>query len=544
MRFIARTAMPRSLWTSWIFLCALTWASLAFVANARSGEGAFASADDDPGTSLQDIVSANDSDKTPTTRPGIVKAQVQAFYAARDFRLVWSGDDDAQERVAVVRQALEHADRQGLRPSDYLSDLARWGDAPMPGRDAADYDVALTTALFAYALDVRMGRVDPLKVYKDVNLPLQDFDLADGFATALRHGTIARFLEELPPPHPGYRRLVEALARYRGIAAHGGWPTVPSSAAVALEGKDGKPSSLARRLALEDSTFADTADPSDADLRESLLRFQRRNGLEDNGKLTAETLKALNVSVSYRIQQIIANMERWRWAPRAFEARYVLVNVPDQSLEFVEDQSAKLSSKVVIGRKDAKTPIMRTEVVAVVANPAWDIPDDIAAKRILPHMRHHPGYLASKNMVFANGSLQQNPGDGNVLGRLMLDSPNPFGVYMHDTPDKKLFLLSVREKSNGCIRVEQIAPLASLTLGGEDPDDRIIEAIGTGETQRLELTQPLAVYVLYWTAFADDDGAMEFRPDRYDRDPPLIAKLGARAEKPAKSLATLDPSTE
>ena len=539
MRFVAGKAMPRMLWTSWIFLFALTWTSFVFVTVARSGDGIFSSADDDTGTSLQDIVSTNDSDLTPTTRQGLVKAQVQAFYAARDFRLVWSGDDEAEERVAIVRQALEHADRQGLRPSDYLSDLARWADEPKPGRDAADYDVALTAALFAYAFDVRMGRVDPLKVYKDVNLPVQDFDLAEGFAEALRRGSIARYLAELPPPHPGYRWLVDALARYRAIAAHGGWPILPSSTAVALAGKNGKLSALAHRLALEDGEFADTVDPSDADLDEALLRFQRRNGLEDNGKLTPDTLKALNVPASYRVQQIIANMERWRWAPRAFEARYILVNVPDQSLEFVEDQSAKLSSKVVIGRKDAKTPIMRTEVVAVVANPAWDIPDDIAAKRILPHLRHHPNYLASRNMTFANGSLQQNPGDGNVLGKLMLDSPNPFGVYMHDTPDKKLFLLSTRQRSNGCVRVEHIAPLASLALGGEDPDDRIIEAIATGETQRLELSQPLAVYMLYWTAFADADGRMEFRPDRYDRDPPLIAKLGAHAE-PAKSLATLD----
>jgi murein L,D-transpeptidase YcbB/YkuD len=539
MRLVAERAMPRTLWTSWIFLCALAGACVAFVPIARGGDGIFGSADDDTGTSLQDIVSANDSDKTPTSRQDIVKAQVQAFYAARDFRLVWSGDEDAEERLAVVRQTLEHADRQGLRPSDYLGDLAQWDDGA--GRDAADYDVALTTALFAYAIDVRAGRVDPTNVYKDVDLPVKDFDIAETFATALRRGSIARFLEELPPPHPGYRRLVDALARYRSIASHGGWPMLSSSTAVALMGKNGKLSPLAHRLALEDGAFAETPDPSDADLREALLRFQRRNGLEDNGKLTAETLKALNVPASYRVQQIVANMERWRWAPRSFEARYVLVNVPDQSLEFVEDQSAKLSSKIVVGRKDAKTPIMRTEVVAVVANPAWDIPDDIAAKRILPHLRHNPGYLASKNMTFADGGgLQQNPGDDNVLGKLMLDSPNPFGVYMHDTPDKKLFLLNVREKSNGCIRVEQVAPLASMVLGGEDPDDQIIEAIATGETTRLELSQPLAVYVLYWTAFADADGTMEFRPDRYDRDPPLIAKLGAHAEKPKPALATLD----
>jgi murein L,D-transpeptidase YcbB/YkuD len=520
-----------------VVLCALTAANVGF---AQSGGGLFGGNDDDNGTSVQSLVSSNDSDPSERSREAVVRGQVQAFYAARDFRLVWSGDYGADDRVSLVRQTLAHADRQGLRPRDYAADLARWADGPKPGRDAADFDVAMTRALFAYALDVRLGRVDPHKVYKDVNLPSQDYDVATVFANALRNDELPRFLANLPPPHPGYRWLVDALARYRAIAAQGGWPTVSASATVAVTGKNGQPSALVHRLALEDGVFAETVDPTDEDLQAALIRFQRRNGLDDNGKLDAGTIKVLNISVSYRIQQIAANMERWRWAPRQFETKYILVNVPDQSLEFVDDQEAKLSSKVVIGRPDAKTPILRTEVVAIVANPVWDIPDDIAAKRILPHMHHHPGYLASRNMVMDGGHLQQVPGDGNVLGRLMLDSPNPFNVYMHDTPEKKLFLSNMREKSNGCVRVEQIAPLASLVLGGDDPDDHIIEAIATGDTQEILIDQPVPVYMLYWTAFADADGAMEFRPDRYNRDAQLIAKLGVHVDTPKPAVATLD----
>ena len=521
MRIFGRKAALRFVWPSCLLAMALA------LAPARAG--LFGSDEDDSSRSMQDVVSALDSDGTERSREGLVASQVKAFYAARDFRMVWSGDGDADERVATVKAALEQSDRQGLRPRDYLGDLARWSDGLKTGRDAADFDVAVTTALFRYAFDVRLGRTEPKRVYKDIDLSPQRFDVADAFATALRRGRISEFLDELPPPHPGYRWLVGALARYRAIAGKGGWPVLSAA-------RNGTVSGLAPRLALEDPDVSD--DPSS--LREALVRFQRRHGLDTSGKPDSETLKALNVPASFRVQQIIANMERWRWVPRAFENRYILVNVPDQSLTFVEDQSAKLSSKVVIGKKTSPTPILRTDVVAVVANPAWDVPDDIAARKILPNIRHHSGYLASRNMTISNGHVEQRPGNGNVLGKIMLDSPNPFGVYMHDTPDKKLFTLSVRERSNGCVRVEQIAPLASLVLGGEDPDDRIIEAIATGETQRIELSQPLAVYMLYWTAFADSDGAMEFRPDRYDRDPPLIAKLGAKAEKPPKSLATLD----
>ncbi|HUO91334.1 MAG TPA: L,D-transpeptidase family protein [Rhizomicrobium sp.] len=527
MHFFKCNAPLRNPWPSCLLMIAL---ALATPAAAR--DSLFGFNEDDAASSVQDVVSGLDSDAAAGTRDGIVAAQVKAFYAARDFRMVWSGDEDASERLTVVRSALERADRQGLRPRDYISELSRWGDGAKPGRDAAEFDVTMTAALFRYALDVRLGRTEPNRVYRDADLPPQSFDVAGAFATALRRGSIERFLDELPPPHPGYRWLVDALARYRAIAEKGGWPLLSMPRAG---GKHANPLSLALRLAVEDPDVEDEP----AALQEALVRFQRRHGLDGSGKLDLETLKALNIPASFRVQQIIANMERWRWVPRAFEDRYILVNVPDQSLTFVANQTAKLSSKVVIGKITSPTPILRTDVVGVVANPAWDVPDDIAASKILPHLRHHPNYLASRNMVLANGHVEQNPGDGNVLGKLMLDSPNPFGVYMHDTPDKKLFLSTMREHSNGCVRVEQIAPLASLVLGGEDPEDRIIEAIATGETQELQLERPVAVYMLYWTAFADPDGAMEFRPDLYGRDASLIAKLRAQAPKAALPLATL-----
>jgi L,D-transpeptidase YcbB len=543
-----------------LFACAL-------VTGVAATSAVYAGRDDDTSTSLQDIVPTVDPDNSAVSREQMVKLATRAFYEDRDFRPAWSGSDDADERASTVRLALEHADRQGLASNDYMSKLAPWTDGPPSERDANDFDVALTEALFRYAFDVRLGRTVPKDVYKDVELPQQTFDAAAALATAVRHHGIVSFLADLPPPHPGYRWLVEALARYRGIAEQGGWPAVPAGAAITFAGKDGKLSPLAHRLALEDQTLMDVQDPLDAELREALLRFQRRNGLDDSGKLDPETLKALNVPISTRIGEILANMERWRWMPRGFEAHYILVNVPDQSLEFVGDQTAKLSSKIVIGRKNSPTPIMRAGVEAVIANPPWDIPDDIAAKKLLPHLRHDPNYLASRNMVLARGpdddpsgmdvnwkrvaadhipfQIQQNPGEGNVLGTLMLDSPNRFGVYMHDTPEKKLFLSNMREKSNGCIRVEQIKSLAALALGTDNAEDELADAVATGTTQRLPLRYPLAVYVVYWTAFADSDGAMEFRPDRYDRDPRLVARLTDAPHarpKATRVSAALEPS--
>jgi murein L,D-transpeptidase YcbB/YkuD len=492
----------------------------------------------DSGTSsqaLQDFVSSMDSDDTADSSAGRVNAQIKAFYEARDYRLAWSGSDEAAEHAAAVKLLLTHADHQGLRNKDYMSSLARWSDAPQGGQDAADFDVAMTGALFRYAFDVRLGRTNPRQIYKDVRLPTKQFDVATALDTALRDGTLSDFLAELPPPHPGYHWLSEALAHYLAISEKGGWPN--------MSAKSGR--ALAQRLAYEDPTLAQTPDPSDSNIREALVRFQHRNGLEASGKLDPDTVSALNVPASRRAQVIVANMERWRWVPRSFENRYILVNVPDQSLDFIEDQSSRLHSKVVIGKKTTPTPLMRTTVDGVVANPPWDIPDDIAAKKFIPLLKHNRHALSSHNMALtSSGQLEQRPGAGNVLGRLMLDSENDFGVYMHDTSDKKLFLLSDREKSNGCIRVEKIRPLASLVMG-HDPDDGedddIKQAIDSGKTQELDLSEPVAVYVLYWTAMAESDGTVQFRPDLYGRDAKLIAQFGEIARPPHKSARPAVP---
>jgi murein L,D-transpeptidase YcbB/YkuD len=270
-------------------------------------------------------------------------------------------------------------------------------------------------------------------------------------------------------------------------------------------------------------------------------------------------------------------MERWRWLPRVFEDRYVAINVPDQSLNYVHDGDVALSSKVVVGRKAYPTPITRTAITAVVANPPWNIPGFIAARDLLPKLRRDPNYLATRNMVIMGApeddphgrkidwhkieaatfpyAIRQLPGPFTALGQVMLDSPNDFDVYLHDTPNKKLFDLDDREVSNGCVRVQKIFPLASLALTGdaEEGMEKLtsLTKAQMHETQRLELEKPLPVYFLYWTAFSGPDGELEFRPDVYDRDPVLIAALApvSRAiplpkTKPPLSAAASGPEEE
>ena len=484
----------------------------------------------------------------PAVPSGPLRVSLEAFYAQRNFRPVWTGGEAATAQATTVRTALADAGIQGLDAKSYTAVLARWQAAPPePGRNAAAFDIALTSSLFRYASDVRTGRFKPKDIYHDVSLPAPEFDPARALEDALDHDDIDGFLADLPPLHPGYKYLEAALARYRAIAEKGGWPMVP--AGVALDGQDRRVAVLAKRLAFEDPELAANEDKSPDDVRDALLRFEKRNGLPQDGKLSPIVLSVLNVPAGWRVQQIKANMERWRWMPRYLERRYVEVDVPDQSVSFVDGGAVRLYSRVVIGKPSSPTPILRTTVAAIIANPYWDIPSDIAARKLLPKLRRKPNYLLVRNMVLADGpandphgtkvdwrhvtaanlryQIKQSPGADNALGTILFDMPNPFDVYLHDTPEKRLLSLDVREKSNGCVRVQKIHDLASLILEGDDSDSAatLDPAIASGQNQRIALSNPVAVYMLYWTAIAEADGTVHFRPDRYGRDRALIAKL-------------------
>jgi murein L,D-transpeptidase YcbB/YkuD len=348
------------------------------------------------------------------------------------------------------------------------------------------------------------------------------------------------FLAELPPPYPEYERLVFALARYRKLADEGGWQQIrPRPGAEPIQDRvDSK--SLLERLAREDDKIG-----TDETVGEALQRYQSRNGLEPDGILGPKTLAALNVPASDRVMQIVANMERWRWLPRQLESRRVMVNAADGMLEVVDDGHVVLRSRVIVGTPETRTPIFRAVATGVTFNPPWNVPASIARNEILPRLRRNPNYLQAQNIVLLNGrsgdphgtrinwqrvtpdafpyQLQQLPGVNNALGQAKIEMASPFSVYLHDTPGKRDFSRTDRHLSHGCIRVEEIVGLAALALGVDVA--AVTDATASGQTKYVSLGRPLPVYVLYWTAMADADGTIQFRPDKYGRDERVLRAL-------------------
>jgi L,D-transpeptidase YcbB len=485
------------------------------------------------GTGLREILQMRQSAATPES---VDAARLLAFYELRNFNPAWTGSAEAEQLAAEARAMLARAEEHGLRSKDY---------AVAASAGTLDDELALSGAVLRYGHDLREGRLKPQDVYMDAELPAQRFDAAAALQRAVRTRELGAYVAALAPPHAEYQRLLAALTRYRKVAEGEGWGTlrVGDNLENATQRK-----LLAERLALEDPAVAALRAPTVAQLREALKRFQTRTGLDADGHIGPNTLAALNVPATRRVEQIEANLERWRWLPRQFERRYVMVDVPAQSVRFVHEGEAVLTSRVIVGRETTPTPILKTTVAAIVASPPWNIPGDVSARDLLPELKKNPNYLATRNMVWLDAPkgdpsgkkvdwkkvtpqemswrrIRQLPGPDSGLGELMLDMPNTFDVYLHDTPGKELFAEKERTISNGCIRVEKIFALASLALtnDAEAGLPQLKEVTKTRQTQRLALKEPLPVYMVYWTVAAAEDGTVEFRPDPYERDKQLLA---------------------
>lgn len=477
------------------------------------------------------------------------------FYRPREFAPAWGPVDGGPERASRLLQALTAAEAHGLEPAQYHAEAIRARGAGAAAGWSVETELLLTDAFVRYATDLRSGRRPPGFAEADWGIPAQPFDAVSALTRGLREPTTwTTLLASLPPPTPDYGRLVDALRRYRAIAAQGDWPLVHAGTPLRPGDDDARVAVLRTRLAAEDERVAPGLETRyDGQLEDGVRRFQSRHGLPADGIVGRATVRSLNVSAADRAQQITLNLERWRWLPRDFGRHYVVVNVADAMLHVVLDGQTVLASRVVVGDVRHATPVVRTRMDAIILNPRWSVPTSIAVAEILPRIRENARYLAENHMVILERResdpfglkidwatipsdpfpfrLQQEPGPDNPLGRIKFDIPNRFDVYIHDTPSRSLFMRPVRTASHGCIRVERADDLALhvLTDGtGRWTKRRLEEAIASPGSPRIALARPLPVYILYWTAFVDPDGAVQFRDDVYGRDRRLADLLASR----------------
>jgi murein L,D-transpeptidase YcbB/YkuD len=334
-----------------------------------------------------------------------------------------------------------------------------------------------------------------------------------------------------PTLPPLYRELVlsDAFLSYADALARGVIPVErrgrddevltpePIDITAALDAAIASPDPAAAIEALAPTT------PTYRLLRQALQNLQ--SGAPAGGK-TATT----------RLRQIEVNLERERWLPRPLPPDRVWVNVADERVVLYRDDQPVFSTKVIVGQDvlQNQSPEFQATINGVLFNPPWNIPPYIADKEILPKTVNDPNYLTQHNMVMLpNGIVQQVAGPNSGLGQLMFDMQNRFDVYLHDTPGKNAFARDDRRISHGCIRVEKPRELAALLM--QQPTDAIDQAIATGSTNESALPQPVPVFVVYETAFADADGKLQFRPDFYGRDAEIWTQLDPERQPVAES---------
>lgn len=475
-------------------------------------------------------------------------AALQRFYAARSQRPAWT---DRAARAALLA-AVQGAESDGLRPADYHLDALLGAPGDADGGDAG-MELLRSDALIRLATHLWRGRLDPRRFEAEIDAHGAELGPADiaRLADAVDAGDIGGVLERLAPQSALYQGLKRGLAAYRAIAARGGWPAIPEGPTLRPGESSPRVALLRRRLLASGDLAADTgADPElyDPALEAAVRHFQARHLLAVDAAVGKRTLAAANVSVDSRIGQIRVNLERARWLLHDLPPTYVLVDIAGFEVRYVRDGEELLRSRAAVGRPYRKTPMFRAAIRYLEFNPTWTVPPTILTNDVLPAIRKDLGYLAKRHMRVLTADkrevdpatvdwrrysgrnlpylIRQDPGPENALGQVKFMFPNAHAVYLHDTPERKIFLRAERAFSSGCIRIEDAHRLATLLLGAEGRSESEVEALfAETATRRVPLARPVPILIYYWTVAIEDDGDVLFKPDLYDRDAEVLAAL-------------------
>jgi murein L,D-transpeptidase YcbB/YkuD len=378
------------------------------------------------------------------------------------------------------------------------------------------------------------GRIAVSEIPRDWAIRPARYDAAAAFDAAQASGRELAWVQEQAPSDARYHALVRGLARYRALAALGGWSPLALGPPLRLGAAGSNVVALRQRLTLEDPRVDAASEIYNDDLMDAVTRAQTRYGLTADGVAGPKTIAALNVSTAQRVEQILANLERWRWMPRALPARRVEVNTAAATLAVYLDDRVAAAMRIIPGKPRTPTPMFVDSISAVTFNPPWNVPQKIADEELWPIIRRNPHYMRDQGfVVMPNGALRQSPGPRAALGAFKFEMGNPFSVYLHDTPNRSYFAWDWRLLSHGCMRVENPRLLADILLAEDVVWTRstIEAALQTGVTIKAPLKQPMPLFVAYWTAFADADGQMNFRGDDYGWDAALMELLAKSARR-------------
>lgn len=477
------------------------------------------------------------------------RAAMEEFYSARDYQPVWIKDGRYTPAAKAVMAAIGAAADEGLDPAAYRLPAATLGSTAPLGPDlTAAAELTLDKALLLYARQAYAGRLDPSSIGKLITIKPLLPDPVEILASVSAAPDAAAAVIAYNPPHPGYQRLKAALAEARKLPATEAPAPIAEGKLMKLGVSDPRVPQLRARLGLPAAT--ETPELYDNALAEAVARFQAESGLKADGAAGGNTIAFLNRAGKDDTAEILANMERWRWLPRDLGAFHVEVNVPEFQVRIIDDGKIVHETRVVTGKVTNQTPIFSDEMESIVVNPSWNVPASITTKEMLPKVRNDPSYLSRNGyqvLAKVNGKvvpvspgsvdwstasarniqIRQRPGDDNALGSIKFLFPNEHSVYLHDTPSKSLFQRDQRAFSHGCVRVQNPLEFADVLLAyqGGWTKERLRKMVG-GRESWVNLPKHIPIHITYFTAFVDDSGTLQTRPDIYGYNARVERALG------------------
>jgi murein L,D-transpeptidase YcbB/YkuD len=475
---------------------------------------------------------------------------IAAFYRANGYQPIWTGkgNRDRQRRAALLK-VLNKAGDHGLPVTSYKIDLLTTNLRRIKSqRDLGRVEVELSRTFLKYARDVQTGVLTPKKVDSGIvrDIPLRD---RQKLLEAFSKSSPVAFLRALPPKSPEYARLMKAKVMLERQLGRGGWgATVPARALK--PGQSGNAVIALRNRLIAMGYMRRSASSSyGAALQKAVMQFQTDMGLDADGVAGAETMGQINKQVEDRLPNVLVAMERERWMNTPRGKRYVWVNITDFSAKLYDNDTVTFRTRAVVGKNafDRQTPEFSDVMEYMVINPNWNVPRSIAVKEYLPAMLSNPaaaGHLQlvnNRGKVVSRGAvdfskytartfpfnLRQPPSRGNALGLVKFMFPNPYNIYLHDTPAKSLFSADKRDFSHGCIRLKDPFDFAYTLLAPQesDPVGYFQKILKSGANTTVPLKTPVPVHLVYRTAFTSTKGGMNYRNDVYGRDAKIFRAL-------------------
>ncbi len=473
---------------------------------------------------------------------------MRAFYSGPDAAPIWVDENGPTQKARDAVKEIRNADVYGLDPQAY--DLPDIGSATARGA-LARFELAMTRAVLNYAHHAKAGRIRPGKVGHRGNIP-ESLDDPRGFLEGLAsRSDIAASLRGLHPKHPQFAALQKKLAELRGEGDGVQRIQIPEGPALRLGVTHEQVALLRKRLGMDKPEDGESNRFDDA-LKAAVIAFQKQKGLKRDGVVGAGTRRALNGETNERqIVRILTNMERWRWLPDDLGGGtgiYVWTNIPEFRARVVKGGEIVYSERAIVGRREKQTPVFSDAMEWIEFHPIWYVPNSIKVSDIAPSLRRKNSKIVKqyhlkidcgalgrdwkkvdwKNVDIRKCGVSQPPGPRSVLGFFKFKFPNDHIVYIHDTPDKKLFKTATRAYSAGCVRIENPRRMAEILLANDDGINsaRIGQILdGPRRPYREKLKRFVPVHMTYFTAIVDDDGNFTTLPDVYGFDRRLAQAL-------------------